>query len=85
VVPIERRILGAVTGVVATSVGFPLSVLSGILLALGAFWPLMFFSLVLEAIILAIGFAAMFGLYREAFRTLRAHPGAEASGRRTTG
>jgi hypothetical protein len=73
-VSMERRIRGAATGIVAALLGFPLSVVSGVLLALGAFGPLIFFSVVLEAIVLAAGFAAMFGLYREAFRIMHGHP-----------
>jgi hypothetical protein len=79
-VPVQRRILGAANGIVAALLGIPLSVASWFIYAGGIIGPFLF--LVLGPFIVALGFAVMFGLYREAFlgMSTRPAPGAESAG-----
>jgi hypothetical protein len=82
-ISVERRILGAANGIVAALLGLPLSVASWVVYEFGPIGPFLF--VILEPFIVSLGFFAMFGLYREAFRGMSAYWGPEAAGRRTTG
>jgi phage shock protein PspC (stress-responsive transcriptional regulator) len=69
--PRARRVLGVVAGMLATSLGFPIAAVTLTLVALSAFWPFVFIAVVLEAIVLFAGFAAMYWLCAQALAARR--------------
>jgi hypothetical protein len=65
-VQIQYRVAGALAGVSATTLGVPMSIATGVLMAFGAFPPVTFLCIPLEILMVSLGFAGMRALCRAA-------------------
>jgi hypothetical protein len=68
----RKRIGGALVGVLATAIGCPFGIATGVMMAFGAFFPLFLVCFVLEILLLWLSIALSWALAREAFGLLEA-------------